>query len=91
MDNGRARDARGNFLKEDVRPLLRKINIPALIIHGGNDRAVRLEGAKYMHEKIPGFKMYIFKDKGHAPSFTAADKFNKILKEFITTGKLIKD
>jgi len=80
-----------NFLKEDLRPLLGKINIPTLILHGEDDRAVMLEGAKYMHEKILGSKMYIFKDKGHLPSLTAADKFNKILEEFITTGKLLKD
>jgi pimeloyl-ACP methyl ester carboxylesterase/predicted amidohydrolase len=80
-----------NFLKEDLRPLLGKINIPTLILHGGDDRAVMLEGAKYMHENILGSKMYIFKGKGHAPSITAADEFNKILEEFIRTGKLLKD
>jgi pimeloyl-ACP methyl ester carboxylesterase/predicted amidohydrolase len=80
-----------NFLKEDLRPLLGKINIPTLILHGGDDRAVMLEGAKYMHENILGSKMYIFKGKGHAPSITAADEFNKILEEFVKTGKLMKD
>jgi len=80
-----------NFLKEDIRPLLGKINIPTLIVHGENDMACPLEGAKYMHEKIPGSKMYIFKGKGHCPSITAADKFNKILEEFIRTGKLLED
>jgi len=80
-----------NLFKEDLRPLLRKINIPTLILHGENDRVMLLEGAKYMHEKIPGSKMYIFKDKGHAPSITAADKFNKILERFIRTGKLLED
>lgn len=80
-----------NFLKEDIRPLLGKINSPTLILHGENDRACPLEGGKYMHEKIPRSKMYIFKGKGNAPSFTAAGKFNKILEEFITTGKLMKD
>jgi len=80
-----------NFLKEDLRPLLGKINIPTLMLHGENDRLMPLEGAKYMHENIPGSKMYIFKDKGHNPSITAADKFNKILEEFIKTGKLMKD
>jgi len=80
-----------NFSKEDLRPLLGKINIPTLILHGENDRADPLEGAKYMHEKIPGSKMYIFKGKGHCPSITAADKFNKILEEFIRTGKLLED
>ena len=52
---------------------------------------MRLEGAKYMHENIPRSKMYIFKDNGHLPSMTATDEFNKVLKEFITTGKLLKD
>jgi pimeloyl-ACP methyl ester carboxylesterase len=80
-----------NLLKEDLRPLLGKMNIPTLILHGEKDMAVMLEGAKYMHENIPGSKMYIFKDKGHVLSITAADKFNRILKEFVTTGKLLKD
>lgn len=80
-----------NFSKEDIRPLLGKINIPTLIIHGENDRVFLPKCTKYMHEKIPRSKMYIFKEKGHLPSVTATDKFNKILKEFITTGKLLKD
>ena len=79
-----------NFAKEDLRPLLGKINIPTLIIHGEKAVTPRFECAKYMHEKIPGSKMYIFKDEGHFPSMTAADKFNKILEEFIMTGKLLK-
>ena len=80
-----------NYSKEDLRPLLGKINVPTLILHGENDRVMLLDGAKYMHEKIPGSKMHIFKDKGHLVSITAAEKFNKILEEFITTGKLMKD
>jgi len=80
-----------NFLKEDLRPLLGKINIPTLILPGENDGLMPLEGGKYMHENIPGSKMYIFKGKGHCPSITAADKFNKILEEFVKTGKLLKD
>ena len=79
-----------NASKEDIRPFLGKINIPTLIIHGENDMVCPLEAARYVHEKISGSKMYIFKGKGHLPSITAADKFNKMLKEFITTGKLIR-
>jgi len=80
-----------NFAKEDLRSLLPKIDIPTLIIHGKNDMVSPVEGAKYMHENISGSELYIFKDKGHMPNITAADEFNKILKEFITTGKLMKD
>jgi len=79
-------NAANNFLKEDLRSLLGKISVPTLILHGENDMVCPLEGGKYMHEKIPGSKMYIFKDKGHCPSITAADKFNKLLEEFIVTG-----
>ncbi len=56
-----------------------------------NDGGNRFENAKYMHENIPGSEMHIFKGKGHFPSVTAADKFNRILDEFVTTGKLLKD
>jgi len=83
-----------NLFQADLRPLLKKIDVPTLILHGENDIIFPMrvsEGAKYMHENIPGSKMYIFKDAGHFPSITAADEFNEILKEFITTGKLMKD
>jgi len=80
-----------NLQEADIRPLLGKINVPTLILHGESDGALRWENAKYTHENIPGSKIYIFKGKGHFPSVTAADEFNKILEEFITTGKLLKD
>jgi len=79
-----------NWLNEDLRPLLKKIDVPTLIMHGENDKVLRWEIAKYMHENIPGSRMHLFKEKGHFPSVTAADKFNKTLEEFIMTGKLVK-
>jgi len=82
-----------NFAKADLRPLLRKIDMPTLILHGEKDIIFTSvsEGSKYMQENIQGSKNYIIKDAGHFPSVTAPDEFNKILKEFITTGKLPKD
>jgi len=80
-----------NLGEADLRPLLGKIDIPTLILHGENDGGNRFENARYMYENIPGSKMYIFKGKGHFPSVTAADEFNRILEEFVTTGKLLKD
>jgi pimeloyl-ACP methyl ester carboxylesterase len=82
-----------NLFEADIRPLLGKINVPTLILHGESDPVFTraFEGAKYTHENIPGSKMYMIKGKGHFPSITAAEEFNKVLKEFITTGKLRKD
>jgi len=50
-----------------------------------------LDAVEHMHEIISGSEMYIFKGKGDLPSITAADRFSKILKGFITTGKLMTD
>lgn len=82
-----------NYVKEDLRPLLRKIGMPTLILHGEKDIIFTRvsDGAKYIHENISGSKNYMFEGKGHFPSITAADKFNRTLKEFVTTGKLPKD
>jgi pimeloyl-ACP methyl ester carboxylesterase len=91
-----------NLFQADVRQLLTKIDMPTLILHGEKDvvftypidRTIDLrvsEGAKYIRENIPESKNYIFEGKGHFPSVTAADEFNRILKEFVTTGKLPKD
>jgi pimeloyl-ACP methyl ester carboxylesterase len=89
-----AANSLSNLGLADLRPLLRKIDIPTLILHGEKDTNVFTnvsEGAKYMHENIQGSKNYLFEGIGHFPSITAAEKFNRILKEFVTTGKLPKD
>jgi pimeloyl-ACP methyl ester carboxylesterase len=91
-----------NLFQADIRPLLRKIDVPTLILHGEKDivftypmnRPIDFrvsEGANYIRENISGSKNCIFEGKGHFPSITAADEFNKILKNFITTGRVIKD
>lgn len=80
-----------NLFEADLRPLLSKITIPTLIINGEIDKVVRWENAMYMHGNIPGSEMHVFNDKGHFPSITAADRFNKILDEFIITDNFSKD
>lgn len=77
-----------NLFKEDVRPLLEKINIPTLILTG-DKTAFALKKVKYLKEKIPESKTFIFKgiDSCFLNMF-AANKFNKILENFIKTNEL---
>ena len=75
-----------NYVEEDVRPLLEKIKIPTLILHGEHDRGCSLDVAKYLNERIPRSQMYTFKDEPHFVNLTAADKFNIILEKFVTAG-----
>jgi pimeloyl-ACP methyl ester carboxylesterase len=75
-----------NFSKEDVRPLLGKIDVPTLIING-DKTPYACRNAKYLEEKIPKSKAFIFKDLGLCfLNMKAAAKFNEILESFIDCG-----
>jgi sugar-specific transcriptional regulator TrmB/pimeloyl-ACP methyl ester carboxylesterase len=70
----------------DVRPLLDKILIPTLILHGEISN-VPLESAHYLNEKILGSKLYVFKG-ANMVTFKEAKKFNRLLEEFFTFGTI---
>jgi pimeloyl-ACP methyl ester carboxylesterase len=72
-----------NLSKEDVRPLLDKIEVPTLILNG-DKTAYALENVKYLKEKIPRSETFIFKGLGLCfLNMLAADKFNRILEKFM--------
>jgi sugar-specific transcriptional regulator TrmB/pimeloyl-ACP methyl ester carboxylesterase len=77
------------LFEADVRPLLGKITVPTLILHGENDM-LPLEGAKCMKERIPNSQLHIFEDAALV-SLSMPDEFNKVLEEFLTVGKVTAD
>jgi pimeloyl-ACP methyl ester carboxylesterase len=79
------------FLEADNRPLLSKIKIPTLILHGeGNFEIIPLCDFEYMNKRIKGSKRYAFKNSKWV-SLTEIDKFNRVLEGFLTTGQVPKD
>ncbi len=72
-----------NFQTEDVRPLLKKIDIPTLLLYG--DLTITdLKRVKRLREKIPLSKTFIFKDVGHCLiNMIKANKFNKTIENFV--------
>jgi pimeloyl-ACP methyl ester carboxylesterase len=77
-----------NLSKEDIRSLLAKIDIPTLILNG-DKTAYALENVKYLKERISGSESFVFKGLGLCfLNMLAADKFNKILEEFINSGEI---
>jgi sugar-specific transcriptional regulator TrmB/pimeloyl-ACP methyl ester carboxylesterase/DNA polymerase III delta prime subunit len=83
-----------NWMNEDVRPLLGKINIPTLIIQG-EKCLIPLEKAKYLNENISESKLLIIKRTensiGVFPNIFEGSKHNKILERFITTSEILKN
>jgi pimeloyl-ACP methyl ester carboxylesterase len=77
------------LFEADVRPLLGKINVPTLILHGENDM-LPIEVVKCMKERIPESQLYIFKDATFVP-MSKPDELNRVLEEFLAKGKVIAD
>jgi sugar-specific transcriptional regulator TrmB/pimeloyl-ACP methyl ester carboxylesterase len=79
------------FLEADNRPLLSKIKIPTLILHGeGNFEIIPLRDFEYMNKRIKESKRYAFKNSKWV-SLTEINKFNRVLEEFLATGQVPKD
>jgi sugar-specific transcriptional regulator TrmB/pimeloyl-ACP methyl ester carboxylesterase len=64
----------------DVRPLLSKIKIPTLILHGEKD-IIPLKAVENMSKRISGSKLHIFKG-AQVVSLLESEKFNQVLEEF---------
>jgi pimeloyl-ACP methyl ester carboxylesterase len=79
-----------NYKKEDIRPLLKKIDVPTLILYGDKKHPV-LKGVNKLKDIIPGSEIVFFEglDLCFLNMF-AANKFNKILDCFVNVGEVKK-
>jgi non-heme chloroperoxidase len=68
---------------QDYRDVLPAIEIPTLICWGQHDKLLPVSGAPYMHEHIPGSRLELFDDSGHCPFLEEADRFNRVVGDFI--------
>ena len=75
----------GDFLAGaafDGRPLLERVTIPTLVVHGADDKIVTLEAAEGVARAIAGARLEVLPDAGHIPQLEQADRFNTLLVEF---------
>ncbi|MFC6646266.1 alpha/beta fold hydrolase [Granulicella cerasi] len=69
--------------EETVGDRVQAINIPTLIVWGGNDAVVPLEDGKDYAAKIPGAKLVIVPECGHAPSLEKPKEFLAAVASFL--------
>lgn len=69
--------------KEIVGDKLASIAIPTLVVWGGDDQIVPLADGKDYAAKIPGAKLVIIPDCGHAPSLEKPKEFLDAVEEFL--------
>jgi pimeloyl-ACP methyl ester carboxylesterase len=81
---GLAHSARGMLAQVDSRVIdhLPEIDVPTLIMVGEKDEPYH-DASRYMQSKIPGAKLEIIPDAGHAANMDQAEAFNRVLLEFL--------
>ena len=76
------------FSETDQTEDLKKIDVPALVLHGDDDQIVPYQNAGVLSAKlIPNATLKIYKGAPHGMCTTEKDKVNADLYAFITTGK----
>lgn len=72
-----------NLTHYDLRPYFQKINTPALIIWGQDDKITPLSDAKLIYELIKDSKLEIIKNARHSPFYTNPEEVVQIIKNGI--------
>ena len=83
-DQTAALGAMAAFGTTDFRNDLTKIHVPTLVIHGGADGVVPVEGSgERTHRAIPGSKLVVVEGAPHGFNVSHADRFNAELIAFL--------
>ena len=68
----------------DVRRRLEEIRCPALIVAGAVDATVPRASAELLGGRIPGARLLVVPESGHATPYDRPDLFNRIVLEFVS-------
>jgi pimeloyl-ACP methyl ester carboxylesterase len=68
----------------DCRDILPAVRVPTLILHRRGDRIVRVEGSRYMAERIPGARLVEFPGDDHTYTVGDTESIVDEIEEFLT-------
>jgi pimeloyl-ACP methyl ester carboxylesterase len=68
----------------DVRAALSSIRVPTLVLHRRGDRAVRVEGARYLAEHIPSARLVLLEGDDHLPYVGDSEPILAEIERFLT-------
>src|SRR6266566_1303933 len=71
------------FLAADLRAGLKKLKVPTAVLHGKHDALLPLAHGEDLAKKIPGAKLTVFAESGHAPFLEEPEAFNAALAELL--------
>jgi pimeloyl-ACP methyl ester carboxylesterase len=68
---------------ENLRDALPRIDLPTLLVYGGQDVRAPLPVAEDLHTAIPGSTLVVLPDAGHACNIEAPEAFNQAVRRFL--------
>lgn len=71
------------LLRDDARPLIEKIRVPALLLWGENDPLVPLTYGRQMAAMLPDARLVVIPHAGHVPFWEKPEAFNRELLAFL--------
>jgi pimeloyl-ACP methyl ester carboxylesterase len=75
------------FAEADLRDVLPRIDVPTLVLHGGEDVRAPLNVAQELHARIPGSRLVVMDGVGHASSVEAPQRFNAEVRAFLRSAQ----
>ena len=71
----------------DLRDVLGRVNVPALLLSGDGDARAPLPIAEALHAALSGSRLVVLPGVGHVSSVEAPQRFNREVRDFIrSTG-----
>ena len=67
---------------QDYRPVISKVDVPALLIFGRDEKLIPLAGAEYLMENLPDARLEIMENSGHCPFLEEPELFNQKIEQF---------
>ena len=74
----------------DLRPRLKDIRVPTLVIVGRHDFITNVAMAEEMVKRIPNARLEIFEDSGHFALVEEPDHFHRVVQEFVLGGSSVR-
>lgn len=75
----------------DIRPILRSIRVPTLVVHRTDDACLGIEEGRYVASRIPGAKFVELPGNDHLPFVGDQDAILDEIEEFLTGARHTTD
>ena len=72
-----------SMAEADLREVLPRIEVPALLLYGELDQRSPLKVANALHERIASSQLVVIKGVGHSANVEAPEEFNACVRTFI--------